>query len=115
MRAARCGRTPWPSCRRCSTPGIRSLVSRAPVPSTADKVRRLSEPALGKHAAGSQRREYFEVVRAAMAMPGWREAMASHLNLALKSGRPRAENLLGDDELARLAVPVGLIWGDDDY
>ena len=100
--------------RAMTTPGIRRLVSRAPVPSTAAKVRRLSEPALGKHAARLQRDEYFEVMRATMAMPGWRTAMVSHLNLAMRSGRPRPENVLGDDELGRFRVPVDLIWGEDD-
>ena len=49
-----------------------------------------------------------------MAMPGWRLAMRSHLNLAMRSGRPRPENLLTDDELRSIEVPVRLILGDDD-
>ena len=49
-----------------------------------------------------------------MAMPGWRLAMSSHLNLAMRSGRPRPENLFSDDELRSIEVPVRFILGDDD-
>ena len=47
-------------------------------------------------------------------MPGWREAMWTHLNLALRSGRERPANALTDDELRvdRAAGPVHL--GPDD-
>jgi pimeloyl-ACP methyl ester carboxylesterase len=40
--------------------------------------------------------------------------MWSHLNLAMRSGRARAENVLGHDELRSIATPVQLIWGDRD-
>ena len=53
-------------------------------------------------------------MRATMLMPGWRLAMASHLNLAMRSGSPRPENLLTDDELRSIEVPVRFILGDDD-
>ena len=49
-----------------------------------------------------------------MLMPGWRTAMSSHLNLALRSGRARPENLLTDDELRSIVPPVDMIIGDDD-
>jgi pimeloyl-ACP methyl ester carboxylesterase len=49
-----------------------------------------------------------------MAMPGWRRAMSSHLDLAMRSGRPRPENLLHDHELRALHVPVRMVMGDDD-
>ena len=47
-------------------------------------------------------------------MPGWRDAMWSHLNLALRFGRARPENHLTDDELRSIAAPVDLMWGRDD-
>jgi len=54
------------------------------------------------------------VVRATMGMPGWRKAMSSHLNLAMRSGRPLPENFIGDDELRGLAAPVHFVMGDED-
>jgi pimeloyl-ACP methyl ester carboxylesterase len=100
--------------RAMTTPGIRRLVARAPVPGSAKKVRRATRSALGRHAAGLLGDEFFEVVRAAMLMPGWSEAMSSHLNLAMRFGRPRPENVLGDAELAGMQVSVDFIWGEDD-
>ena len=56
----------------------------------------------------------FEVVHEGMRQPGYRTAMLSHMQLALRIGRPRPENLLSDSELRQLAVPVLMIWGDED-
>ena len=103
-----------PYFRAMTTPGVRALVSRAPVPKTAKATRRASTKALGRRAVALLPDAYFELVRATMAMPGWRLAMSSHLNLAMESGRPRPENLLTDDELRSIEVPVRLILGDDD-
>jgi pimeloyl-ACP methyl ester carboxylesterase len=100
--------------RAMTTPGVRALVSRAPAPKTVKAVRRASTGALGRHAAKLMPDSFFELTRATMAMPGWRLAMSSHLNLAMRSGRPRPENLLGDDELRGIEVPVRLIFGDAD-
>jgi pimeloyl-ACP methyl ester carboxylesterase len=47
-------------------------------------------------------------------MPGWREAMWTHLNLAMRFGRERPENVLTDEELRLIATPVQFIWGQDD-
>jgi pimeloyl-ACP methyl ester carboxylesterase len=103
-----------PFFRAMTTPGVRALVSRAPVPKTAAATRRASTKALGRHALEVLPDEFFELMRATMKMPGWRLAMSTHLNLAMRSGRPRPENLLTDDELRSLDVPVSLIMGDDD-
>jgi pimeloyl-ACP methyl ester carboxylesterase len=70
--------------------------------------------ALGRHACEVLPDSYFEVVRSTMTMPGWRLAMFSHLNLALRSGRPRPENFIGDHELRTIDVPVRMIMGNDD-
>jgi pimeloyl-ACP methyl ester carboxylesterase len=58
--------------------------------------------------------EFCDVVAAGMPMPGWRDAMWTHLNLALRFGRGRPENHLTDDELRSISAPVRLIWGRDD-
>ena len=103
-----------PFFRAMTTPGVRALVSRAPAPKTAKSTRRAMTKAFGRHALSVLPDSYFEMVRATMAMPGWRLAMSSHLNLAMRSGKPRPENLLTDDELRSIAVPVQMILGDED-
>jgi pimeloyl-ACP methyl ester carboxylesterase len=103
-----------PFFRAMTTPGVRALVSRAPLPKTAKAMRRASVKAMGRHAVSVLPDAYFELMRATMLMPGWRTAMSSHLNLAMRSGRPRPENLLTDDELRSIEVPVDMILGDDD-
>jgi pimeloyl-ACP methyl ester carboxylesterase len=100
--------------RAMTTPGIRRLVSRVPAPKSAAATRRATAGAIGRPAADRLPDSYFEVVRATMRMPGWRLAMSSHLNLAMRSGRPRPENTFTDDELRSIAVPVELILGSDD-
>ena len=40
--------------------------------------------------------------------------MLTHMRLAMRFGRPRAENLLSDAQLRQLKVPVLMIWGDQD-
>jgi len=103
-----------PFFRAMTTPGLRWLVSRAPAPHSAAATRRAMSAALGRHAVECTSAAWFEVVRATMRMPAWRLAMSSHLNLALRSGRPRPENLLTDDELRSIEVPVRLLFGDRD-
>jgi pimeloyl-[acyl-carrier protein] methyl ester esterase len=100
--------------RAMTTPGLRALVGRVPAPKSARATRRAMQGPIGPRAAGRLSDAYFDVVRATMAMPAWRRAMTSQLNLALRAGRPRPENVLGDDELRGLAVPVRLVLGDAD-
>jgi pimeloyl-ACP methyl ester carboxylesterase len=97
-----------------TTPGVRALAKRAPAPGTAKATRRAMTGAIGKPAVEKLPDAYFEVVRATMLMPGWRTAMFSHLNLAMRSGRPRPQNLLTGDELRSIDVPVRFILGDAD-
>jgi pimeloyl-ACP methyl ester carboxylesterase len=40
--------------------------------------------------------------------------MLTHMHLAMRFGRPRRENLISDNELRQLTVPVLMIWGDED-
>jgi pimeloyl-ACP methyl ester carboxylesterase len=100
--------------RAMTTPGVRALASRAPMPKDARATRRAMRGPIGRQASGRLTDAYFDVVRATMGMPGWRRAMASQLNLALRAGRPRPENVLSDDELRSLEVPVRLVLGDAD-
>ena len=103
-----------PFFRVMTTPGVRALARRAPAPKNAKATRRATTKALGRHAGGIMPDTYFEVVRATMLMPAWRLAMYSHLNLAMRSGKPRPENLFTDDELRGIGVPVRMILGRDD-
>ena len=103
-----------PFFRAMTTPGVRALVSRAPAPRSAGATRKATRKAFGRHASELLPDAYYEVVRATMRMPGWRVAMSSHLNLAMRSGRPLAENHFSDDELRAIEVPVRLVMGDDD-
>jgi pimeloyl-[acyl-carrier protein] methyl ester esterase len=100
--------------RAMTTPGIRALVSRVPAPRTAAGTRKAMRDAIGARASERLPDSYFEVVRATMAMPAWRRAMSTHLNRAMRSGRPREENLIADDELRSLELPVRLVFGDAD-
>jgi pimeloyl-ACP methyl ester carboxylesterase len=49
-----------------------------------------------------------------MRQPGFRTAMLTHMQLAMRLGRPRPENFLSEPELRQLMIPVLIIWGDED-
>jgi pimeloyl-ACP methyl ester carboxylesterase len=85
-----------------------------PVPKSAKAVRRAMKGVIGHGALDRTPDEFWDVVSAGMRMPSWRRAMWTHLNLALRFGRERAENILRDDELRSIAMRVQLIWGQDD-
>src|SRR4051812_33283930 len=74
--------------RLMTTPGLGRLVSRAPAPKSADTARKAMRQALGAHAAEQLPDVFFDAVRLAMARPGYATAMWTHLNLAMRSGRP---------------------------
>jgi pimeloyl-ACP methyl ester carboxylesterase len=96
-------------------PGLGRIASRVvPTPSSAKAVRKGMKGVIGSAALDRTPDEFCDVVSAGMRMPGWREAMWSHLNLALRFGRARPENHLTDDELRSIAAPVDFIWGQDD-
>ena len=103
-----------PFFRAMTTPGLRALVKRAPAPKSAAATRKAMRKAIGPKASELMPDSYFEVVRATMGMPAWRLAMYTHLNRAMRSGEPREENLLTDDELRSIEAPVRLIFGDAD-
>jgi pimeloyl-ACP methyl ester carboxylesterase len=96
-------------------PGLGRIASRVmPAPKSAKAVRRAMKGVIGQPALDRTPEEFFDVVSAGMRMPGWREAMWTHLNLALRFGRGRRENNLRDDELQSITTPVQFIWGEDD-
>ena len=70
--------------------------------------------AIGRHALDQLPDSYLDVVRTPMLMPAWRRAMFCHLNLAMRSGQPRPENLFPDAELRGIELPVRSIFGDAD-
>jgi pimeloyl-ACP methyl ester carboxylesterase len=97
-----------------STPGLRQVVIRIGSPSVAFTRRSLARGVIGPQAAQRAPDGFFAVVHEGMRQPGFRSAMLSHLQLAMRLGRPRAENFLADAELQRIAAPVLMIWGDAD-
>ena len=100
--------------RAMTTPGVRALVSRVPAPKDANATRRAMADAIGRPALRQLSDAYLDVLRATMLISGWRLAMTSHLNLAMRWGRPRPEKVLTDDELRGIPVPVRLVLGDHD-
>ena len=103
-----------PFFRAMTTPVVKALVSRVPAPRSAKATRRAMTKAMGRPVTERYSDAYFEMVRAGMAMPGWKLAMSSHLNLAMRSGKARPENLLSDDELRSIQTPVLFVMGDAD-
>jgi pimeloyl-ACP methyl ester carboxylesterase len=97
-----------------STPGLRQLVARIPSPNVATTRRTLARGVIGPRAAARAPDGFFEVVHEGMREPGFRTAMLTHMQLAMRLGRPRAENFLSDAQLRQLKVPVLMIWGDED-
>ena len=97
-----------------STPGLRQLVARIRSPSVAFTRRSLAQGAIGPHAAQTAPDGFFAAVHEGMRQPAFREAMLSHMQLAMRLGRPRPENFLTDPELKGIAAPVLMIWGDED-
>jgi pimeloyl-ACP methyl ester carboxylesterase len=96
-------------------PGVGRIASRImPVPTSPRAVRRAMKGVIGQAALDRTPDAWCDVVSAGMRMPGWRDAMWTHLNLALRFGRGRPENHLTDDELRSIAVPVQFVWGRDD-
>ncbi len=97
-----------------STPGVRHVVARMRSPSVALTRRTLARGVIGRNAAQSAPDGFFAVVHEGMRRPGFRMAMLSHMQLAMRFGRPRPENFLSEAELSRIAAPVLMIWGDED-
>lgn len=97
-----------------STPGLRHIIARIRSPNVATTRRTLARGVIGPGAAGQAPEGLFEVVHEGMRQPGYRTAMLTHMQLAMRFGRPRPENLISDSELRQLTVPVLMIWGDED-
>lgn len=97
-----------------STPVLRQLVVRIRSPGVATTRRSLARGVIGPRAAGRAPDGFFEVVHEGMRQPGFRIAMLTHTQLAMRLGRPRPENFLSEPELRKLMVPVLMVWGDQD-
>src|SRR4051794_32847824 len=96
-------------------PGLGRIASQVmPQPKSAKTVRRSMKRVIGQPALDRTPDEFWDIVSAGGRMPGWREAMWTHLNLGLRFGRARPENNLSDDDLRSIATPVWFIWGQDD-
>lgn len=76
--------------------------------------RTLARGVISPRAAAGAPDGFFEVVHEGMRQPGFRTAMLTHMRLAMRFGRPRAENFLSDAQPRQLKVPVLMIWGDED-
>jgi pimeloyl-ACP methyl ester carboxylesterase len=103
-----------PYFRLMTTPGLGRLVARAPKPRSPRAARASMRGVIGRDALERTPDAWFDAVGAAMARPGWRTAMWSHLNLAFRAGRARPGNAFRPGELALIAAPVTLLWGADD-
>jgi 2-hydroxy-6-oxonona-2,4-dienedioate hydrolase len=103
-----------PAFTMLSTPVVRQLVARIGSPSVAITRRTMARGVIGPRAAERAPEGFFEVVHEGFRQPGFRTAMLTHMQLALRFGRPRPENFLSETELRQLAMPVLMIWGDED-
>ncbi|MFZ0377811.1 MAG: alpha/beta hydrolase [Solirubrobacteraceae bacterium] len=97
-----------------STPGVRQVAARIRSPNVATTRRTMARGVIGPRAAARAPDGFFEVVHEGMRQPGFRTAMLTHMRLAMRLGRPRAENFLSDAQLRQVKVPVLMIWGDED-
>ena len=97
-----------------STPGLRQLVARIRPPNVATTRRSMARGVIGPRAAKRAPEGFFEVVHEGMRQPGFRTAMLTHMQLAMRFGRPRPENFLSEPELQQLTVPALMIWGNQD-
>ncbi|HLY48164.1 MAG TPA: alpha/beta hydrolase [Solirubrobacteraceae bacterium] len=103
-----------PAFTALSTPVVRQIVARIGSPTVAMTRRTMAGGVMGPRAAENAPEGFFEVVHEGFRQPGFRTAMLSHMQLALRFGRPRPENFLSDTELRQLTMPVLMIWGDED-
>jgi len=103
-----------PAFTALSTPVVRQLVARIGSPSVAMTRRTMAHGVIGPRAAERAPDGFFEVVHEGIRQPGFRTAMLTHMQLALRFGRPRPVNFLSETELRQLAMPVLMIWGDED-
>jgi pimeloyl-ACP methyl ester carboxylesterase len=103
-----------PAFTALSTPVVRQLLARIGSPNVAMTRRTMARGVIGPRAAERAPEGFFEVVHEGMRQPGFRTAMLTHMQLALRFGRPRQENFLSETELRQIAMPVLMIWGDED-
>jgi pimeloyl-ACP methyl ester carboxylesterase len=83
-----------PAFTALSTPGLRHLMARLGSPSVAITRRAMARGVIGPRGAERAPEGFFEVVHEGIRQPGVRTAMLTHMYLAMRFGRPRAENIL---------------------
>ena len=93
-------------------------VEQAPIvirpPNVATTRQSMARGVIGPRAAERAPEGFFEVVHEGMRQPGFRTAMLTHMQLAMRSARPRPENFLSETELQQLTVPALMIRGNED-
>jgi pimeloyl-ACP methyl ester carboxylesterase len=104
-----------PFFRLLTVPWLGRVAARVlPTPKSVKATRRGMKGVVGNAALETTPDEFFALVSAGMRVPGWREAMWTHLNVALRFGRARPDQVLDDVELRSIGAPVLFIWGKDD-
>ena len=96
-----------------STPSLRHLVARIRPPNVATLRRAGARGVIGPGATDRVPDGFFEVMYEGMRQPGYRTAMLTHINLAMRFGDP-GQNFISGSELQQLATRVLMIWGDED-
>ena len=98
-----------------TTPVLGEIVgslSRMPAPRRAVRAGMVS--AIGRHAAMALSDDLVDAHYLPVRMPGAGAATRSLLRRVIRGRTPRPENVLTDNELARITVPLLFIWGDED-
>jgi pimeloyl-ACP methyl ester carboxylesterase len=104
-----------PFFRLLTIPGLGRVAARVlPTPKSVKATRSGMKGVVGQAALEATPDEFFEVVSAGMRAPGWRQAMWTHLNIALRFGRERPDQVLSDSDLRSIGPPVLFFWGADD-
>ncbi|MFB7879089.1 alpha/beta fold hydrolase [Nocardia sp. NPDC056064] len=70
--------------------------------------------ALGQDAARALSDDLLDLHRLPLRLPGQAASYRALLNRLIQNGSARAENVLTEDELARITVPALFVWGDQD-
>ncbi len=104
--------TPVPAMRLLSIPGIgRGILS---LPASPEAYRKNSAATLGPGALDGYPDDLAEAGRLASQRPGFAPSVASYFRALITPFRVRAKVPVGHAELATIAVPTLMVWGDQD-